>query len=154
MRQQTKFGSDFERIRYLIPIILDLTPLYSGIGILKSERVDISAIYHRWASASRNLTPASIISVQYRDKKHAGLPWLGPVPILSTGPKKCRATSAWPSTGIVPASLVFFIPVPYQTDQMSTVWQVDTCTHRHGQAAWILTCSMEMGMHHGHQLAA
>jgi hypothetical protein len=53
---------------------------------------------HRWASASRKLTPASAF-------RHLSSQ-------SGTGPNKCRTASLYSGTGTAPASLVFFSPVP------------------------------------------
>jgi hypothetical protein len=58
----------------------------------------INANYHRWASASVKLTPASAF-------RH-------PSSQSGTAVKKCRTASFYSGTGSVSASLVFFSPVP------------------------------------------
>ncbi len=100
-----------------------------------------------WASVSRKLMPPSEF-------------W-HPLFEYSTRPKQCRPASASSSTRLVPASLFFFIPVPdWSNAGQSGIYTHAHDTHTHtlgyGQAAWTLTntCSMEMGMHHGHGQAA
>jgi hypothetical protein len=53
---------------------------------------------HRWASASRKLTPASAF-------RHLSSQ-------SGTGPKTSRTASLYSGTGTAPASLVFYSPVP------------------------------------------
>jgi hypothetical protein len=57
---------------------------------------------HRWASASRKLTPA--------------LAFRHPSSKSGTGPLKCRTASLYSGTGQVPASLFFSSPVPDHLD--------------------------------------
>jgi hypothetical protein len=80
--------------------LLELSFCSSGVHV--SVCASLLPSVHRWASASKKLTPASAF-------RH-------PSSQSGTGPKKCRTAQLNFGTGLFPVSLIFLSPVPDYPD--------------------------------------